>query len=146
MDLKIMMVKEEHKVLKRVDSSHAVYRAYKYLSENSQEELHILALDAKNRVVGDYMVSRGTATSSPFHPREIFKFACLKNAQSIIMVHNHPSGDLLPSQEDAEITKRLVKAGDIMGINLLDHIIIGDNGFYSFREHSPLEFSNVVYI
>ena len=75
-------------------------------------------------------------TKSIVHPREVYKGAILSNSASVIFMHNHPSGDPEPSIDDMEITKRLEKAGEILGINVLDHIIVSSGGFYSFRQHN----------
>lgn len=93
-------------------------------------------LDGKNRINSVSVISQGSLNQSIVHPREVFKCALLSNAAAIIVVHNHPSGDVTPSQEDIAITKRLKEAGDIMGIRILDHIIVNtDNGdFCSFVE------------
>ncbi|MEW6586777.1 MAG: DNA repair protein RadC [Nitrospirota bacterium] len=91
-------------------------------------------LDAKNRILSDYQVSEGTLTHSLIHPREAFRPAIKESAASVIFVHNHPSGDPTPSREDLAITERLVQAGEIVGIKVLDHVIIGDNAYTSMME------------
>ena len=107
------------------------------LSIQAEEVVVMLVLDNKNNVIGAFEVSRGSLNASIVHPREVFKRALLLNGASIIIAHNHPSGDPTPSREDVDITKRLVEGGNILGINVLDHIIIGDNGRYrSFKEDS----------
>ena len=92
-----------------------------------REVFAVMLLDTKNRVIGINVVSVGSLTASVVHPREVFKAACLANATNIILTHNHPSGDPAPSKEDISITSRLVQAGRLMDIPVLDHIIIGDN-------------------
>ena len=105
------------------------------LSSQAEEVMVMLVLDTKNNVMGAFEVSRGSLNSSIVHPREVFKRALLLNGASIILAHNHPSGDTTPSREDIDVTKRLVEGGNILGIEVLDHLIIGDNGRYrSFRE------------
>ena len=105
------------------------------LDKQSEENLIMLALDTKNKVLGYFTISIGTLNSSLVSPREIFKRAMLVNANSIILAHNHPSGDCTPSTEDIQATKRIKECGKILGIELLDHIIIGDYGNYkSLRE------------
>lgn len=91
-----------------------------------REVFAVLFLNTKNKVIGIHDVSVGSLTASVVHPREVFKAACLANAASIILTHNHPSGDPAPSKEDINITARLVQAGRLMDIPVLDHIIIGD--------------------
>ena len=94
---------------------------------SDREIFAVMLLNTKNHVVGINVVSIGSLTAAVVHPREVFKAACLANAASIILTHNHPSGDPAPSKEDISITARLVQAGRLMGIPVLDHIIIGDN-------------------
>jgi DNA repair protein RadC len=85
-------------------------------------------------VIGYYEVSRGTLDSTLVHPREVFKAAILANAAAIILTHNHPSGDPTPSPDDLALTQRLVQAGQIIGIDVLDHVIVGDGRWTSFVE------------
>ena len=94
---------------------------------SDREVFSVILLDVKNRVIGINVVSIGSLSASVVHPREVFKAAILANAASIILTHNHPSGDPAPSKEDISITARLVQAGRLMDIPVLDHIIIGDN-------------------
>jgi len=104
----------------------------------AQEVFGILILNIKNRIVAVHEISRGTLNSSMAHPREVFKPAILHNAASIICFHNHPSGDPEPSKEDVELTKRLVEAGKIMGIEVFDHIVVGDDGYVSLKERGVM--------
>lgn len=111
--------------------------------DNDKEKLYVIILNVKNRVIGYSLISMGSLTSSIVHPREVLKPAILASAASIIMVHNHPSGDSEPSTDDIEITNRISKACSIMGINLLDHIILGFEAeefkdYYSFRQKNFL--------
>ena len=94
----------------------------------------VLHLDTKNRVLKEEIVSIGTLNSAIIHPRELFKSAIKESANSIILAHNHPSGDPAPSKEDKEITAQIMKAGKLLGIEILDHVIIGKGEFYSFRD------------
>lgn len=96
-------------------------------ANQSEEHLWMVAMKAKNRVVGVFEISHGTISESCFSPREIFIRLCLCGATNFIVVHNHPSGDTTPSETDIDATKRIKYAGDIMGIPLLDHIIIGND-------------------
>lgn len=96
-----------------------------------------LHLDAKNNVVGFHVVSQGTTSASLVHMREVFKAAFLSNSHSLIVAHNHPAGSLTPSPEDLEVTKTLIKAGDLLGVKVIDHIIVSSNGLHSLREHRP---------
>lgn len=106
---------------------------------NSDREMFLVAsLNTKNEPTQIEVVSVGSLNASIVHPREVFKSAILANAASIICAHNHPSGDLKPSKEDIEVTKRLVEAGKLLGIEVLDHIILNDEGEYkSIRELHP---------
>lgn len=98
-----------------------------------REHFRALLLNTRNQVIVVDKVSVGTLNSSAVHPRELFRNAIKKSAASVILAHNHPSGDPTPSKEDLEITGRLCEAGKIIGIDVLDHIIIGDNKFTSFK-------------
>jgi DNA repair protein RadC len=101
-------------------------------STSDREELWILALDTKNQMIGANMVSMGSLSVSIVHPREVFKPLVLCSAAACIVFHNHPSGDSGPSAEDARTTERLTRAGAILGIDVLDHIICGSDNYYSF--------------
>lgn len=96
------------------------------MDQEPDELTVLLTLDTKKQITGIFEVSRGTLNSSIVHPRDIFKRALLQNAANIIMVHNHPSGDPMPSKDDIEVTRRIEEAGKLLGIQLIDHIIIGD--------------------
>lgn len=99
-----------------------------------QEHFVVMFLNVKNEVLHKHTVFIGSLNSSIVHPREIYREAVKRSAASIIVAHNHPSGNPAPSPEDIEVTKRLVEAGSIIGIDLLDHIIIGDHKFISLKE------------
>ncbi len=107
-----------------------------------KEQFVVIFLNGKNRIVGSEVVSEGTLTESPVHPREVFETAILHHAASIVVAHNHPSGDPLPSENDRETTKLLVQAGETLGIPVLDHLIIGDGKYYSFEEAGAIERNN----
>lgn len=105
------------------------------METQAEEIMVMLTLNTKHKVTGAFEVSRGHLSGSLVHPREVFKRAILDNAAAIIIGHNHPSGNPIPSQEDIAITKRLVDAGQLLGMQVLDHIITGENGNYtSLRE------------
>lgn len=99
-----------------------------------REHFVVLHLDAKSRLIGEEIASIGSLNASIVHPREIFKTALKRSAAAIICLHNHPSGDPSPSYEDIEVTGRLVEAGTLLGVEVLDHIIIGENCFLSMKE------------
>ncbi|MBI5576601.1 MAG: hypothetical protein HY896_09605 [Deltaproteobacteria bacterium] len=108
---------------------------YRYLLSDYPVEVFLaVLLDVKNRRIDDVRVSTGILNGSLIHPREVFAPAVRERAASVLLVHNHPSGDPSPSAEDREATRRLRSAGGIVGIAVLDHVIIGDGSFYSFRE------------
>lgn len=118
--------------------SNAVDLLKPFLEDADREMLLVCCLDTKNQPTLINLASIGTLNSSMVHPREIFKVAILGNASSIIVCHNHPSGDATPSGEDINITNRLKEAGKLLGINLIDHIIIGFNSFVSLKEKGIL--------
>jgi len=108
------------------------------LRDNRKELFLTLLLDGKNRITRKVQVSEGCLNQSIVHPREVFAPAVRESAAAVIFIHNHPSGDPAPSREDREITRRLKEAGEILGIKVLDHIIIGDGSYFSFVESGLL--------
>jgi DNA repair protein RadC len=98
-----------------------------------REHFRALLLNSKNQVLYADRIAVGTLSQSSVHPRELFKNAVKRNAAAVILVHNHPSGDPTPSRQDLDVTKRLARAGEIIGISVLDHVVIGDNNFVSFK-------------
>ncbi|MFW6006432.1 MAG: RadC family protein [Bacillota bacterium] len=104
------------------------------LRYHKQEIFSLLLLDVKNQVISISEITKGGLTSSIVHPREVFKEAIRRSSAAIILVHNHPSGIPDPSEEDIKITKKLIKSGKIIGIEILDHIIIGDGKYVSMKE------------
>ena len=108
------------------------------LEDEPTEVFAILCLTTKYRVIAYHEVSRGTLDSTLVHPREVFKAALLANAAAIIVCHNHPSGDPTPTVDDIEVTRRLAATGQVVGIEVLDHIVVGDGRYYSFKEGARL--------
>lgn len=108
------------------------------LRHEKQEKMYLLMMDTKCQKLGEEVVSMGTVNSSIASPREIFLTALNHKAVQIVLVHNHPSGDPTPSREDVQLTKRIKVCGELMGIELVDHIIIGDTIYTSFREEGLL--------
>jgi DNA repair protein RadC len=100
------------------------------------EEFHVLLLNARHECMRRVLISRGSLNASIVHPREVFRPAILASAASIILVHNHPSGDPDPSEEDLSITRRLVQVGELVGIGVLDHVVIAKRGSVSLRARS----------
>ena len=112
--------------------------AEKELRNSDREKFICIHFSINNKIISYEVVSMGSLTSSIVHPREVFKAAILANAASVVFLHNHPSGSTEPSTDDIEITNRLCKAGSILGINVLDHIIITTNDWLSFRQKGLL--------
>jgi DNA repair protein RadC len=104
------------------------------LGDARVESFGALMLDARNRLVGDVVLSQGGWSASVVRPREVFRQALLAGAPALILYHNHPSGDPTPSREDIQITRQLVEAGQLLGIKVLDHLIVGAEGYASLRE------------
>ena len=106
--------------------------------DHDRDEFVILMLNNKNRVIGINSVSVGNLSASLVHPREVFKPLILHNAAAVILAHNHPSGDPAPSVQDRQITTRLKEIGEVMGIRVLDHIVVGEGRYYSFLDQGDL--------
>jgi DNA repair protein RadC len=103
-----------------------------YLRDMKKEVFKAVLLDGKNKIIKDVTISEGTLTKSIVHPREVIKEAVAEGAAALVLIHNHPSGEPQPSQDDIEITNRIVSACELVGIRILDHVIIGDNNYFSF--------------
>lgn len=112
---------------------------YKYYMDSlrylNKEIFKIILLNTKNEIICDIDISVGTLNMSVVHPREVFREAIKRSSNKIILMHNHPSGNIEPSNEDKNVTSRLVKCGELIGIEVIDHIIIGDGLYYSFKEN-----------
>ena len=112
---------------------------YKYYMESLRyqykEIFKIVLLNTKNEIITDIDISIGTLNSSLVHPREVFREAIRRSSNKIILLHNHPSGNAEPSKEDKNVTKRLKECGDLIGVEVIDHIIIGDGVYFSFKEN-----------
>jgi len=121
----------------RYTSPTQIFETFSFLQDETKEFFCTAHLDGKNRIVCLEIVSVGSLNQSIVTPRETFKTALLSNAAALILVHNHPTGDPTPSSEDLEITRRLREAGDLIGIKVLDHIIIG-TAYYSFVERGVI--------
>ena len=140
---RISLVRESNMQVDRTqlrgsDSASQVLR--NYLGDTDREHFIVMLLDRKNKLIGINTVSVGSLTASVVHPREVLKPAILCNAAAMIFGHNHPSGDPQPSQEDRALTKRLVEAGKLLGIQVLDHVVIGDGSeqYFSFADEGML--------
>lgn len=120
-------------------SSEEVYRHFREKLEREKREIfYVVLLTNKNRKIRDVKISEGSLTSSLAHPREVYNPVIRESAAAVIFVHNHPSGDPAPSPEDIEITRRLKEVGEVMGIRVLDHVIIGHDRFFSFSDRRML--------
>ncbi|MBI4983572.1 DNA repair protein RadC [Candidatus Woesearchaeota archaeon] len=106
---------------------------YPKLANSMQEQFSLLLLDTKNKIIKEETISIGLLNASLVHPREVFKLAIKESAHSVIVVHNHPSGDPTPSPEDEEVTKKLIEAGELLGIKVLDHVIVGGENYFSMK-------------
>ena len=119
--------------IKSPDDVVSIGKEFMRIHEEPEEYMYMICMNTKNKVIGVFEISHGSVNSSIVTPREVFQKALLANAVSIIVMHNHPSGDPTPSREDIEVTKRLVEAGKVVGVEVLDHIIIGDR-YSSLKE------------
>ena len=116
-----------------------VYKYYAPLIGGLKFEVFkVAAVDGRNTMVNDHTISKGILDASLVHPREVFQFAINESASAIFLIHNHPSGIMKPSDDDLKITERLCRAGDIVGVSVVDHIIISEDGYYSFSQHHLL--------
>ena len=123
-----------------INNNRMVYDLLKYDFINAYQESFIaLFLDTKNKLIDKKELFKGTISSSTIHPREIFKLAVKHSAYSIIVAHNHPSGNSMPSQADIDLTNKLMESGKMIGIPVIDHIIIGNNNYYSFYDNKRID-------
>ncbi len=111
---------------------------FPHMKNLKKEYFKLLLLDNKHKIIKDLTISEGSLTASIVHPREVFNPAIRESAAAVIFIHNHPSGDPAPSQEDKDLTQRLIKASEYIGIKVLDHIIIGDKEYFSFVDHKMI--------
>lgn len=133
------MVAEQREEGAAMREARDVYNAYAHrLEDLPVEEFHVATLDAQHRLENDILITRGILNSSLVHAREVFRQAIAENAYAVILIHNHPSGDPTPSPEDRVVTTQLVAAGKLLGIDVLDHIVVGRGRFTSFAESGLL--------
>lgn len=138
---RVMLVKESlaHLSPVTIRDSQSAYRLLVPLFDGlDREHFLVVGLDAKHGVIGINTVSMGSVTLSIVHPREVFKPLILMNASAVILAHNHPSGDSTPSPEDRALTRRLKEAGELLGITVLDHVVLGEGRYHSFADHQDL--------
>ncbi len=122
----------------KLNSPQTIFEFYKDKLDGTQEHVYCIYLDAQKRIIKQQLLFIGTVNHSLVHPRDIFKMAYQLNASSIICMHNHPSGEVLPSKDDINITERLKEIGKLLGIPIIDHIIIGNEKYYSFLENGKI--------
>jgi DNA repair protein RadC len=123
----------------KFNNCEVVYNYYKNkIAYELQEHFYCVYLDTNKRIIKEKLLFKGTLNYSIVHPREVFKEAYLVGASAIICVHNHPSGNVLPSKQDLDITKSLQEVGSILGIKIVDHIIVGKNNYYSFLQNNDI--------
>ncbi len=137
MKIKILQLKEEFKEYETrplMSSPEKVYTILKPICPPDKEAFFLLSLNTQNGIIAIRTISIGSLNANIVHPREVFRAALIDDAAFIIVAHNHPSGDPTPSREDIEITKKLAETGKIMGIDVLDHVIIGDGRHFSMKE------------
>lgn len=141
--LKILSILELAKRIKNkkeviIYSPKEIASELKNIKNIKKEYFYLFCLDSRNKVIKKELVSVGTLNSSLVHPREVFEPAIRNLSAQIVIAHNHPSGDINPSEEDINITTKLVKAGELLGINILDHVILTKENYFSFKEHNLL--------
>lgn len=127
---------ETHTKRVQIKNPKDIYEHFKYLASKEQEECYVIHLNTKQHIIKEELIFRGTVNATSMHAREVFKSAIRENALSIILIHNHPSGDPSPSVEDLQVTKELREAGTFLGIQVLDHVIIGKGKYFSFEEQN----------
>lgn len=128
--------KNSNKIKEKYTNPNSIYEGNKHLFDNlKQEHFYCLYLDSKKELIERKLLFMGTLNKSIVHPREVFKEAYKLSASSIVCMHNHPSGNLLPSREDIALTEALMKIGEINGIPVVDHLILTEEGYYSFYEN-----------
>ncbi len=133
--LEVREIEYTYETRPKINGMDDVINTIKPLIADPNKEFFItLYLNTKNGILRQEVISVGSLNANIVHPREVFRIACMVSASSIIVAHNHPSGDPTPSTEDIELTKKLVESGKIIGINVIDHVIIGHDRNYGFRE------------
>jgi len=130
---------DKWKVGEPLRSSEDVFRHFRKEFESEKREIfYVVLLTNKNRKIREVKVSEGSLTASLVHPREVYNPVIRESAAAVIFVHNHPSGDPAPSPEDLEITRRLKEVGEVMGVRVLDHVVIGRDRYFSFSDRGIL--------
>lgn len=135
------LISERHAPSYRVSSPHDAYTVLKRYANARTERFLVVLLNGVHDVVSTRIITVGLLNRTIVHPREVFRPAIVENAAAMLISHNHPSNRLEPSQEDLDITRRFQDAGELLGIPVLDHLIIGRSGFYSLVEHGQMSLS-----
>jgi len=130
--------REEVTERKRVEDSRAAYEFFAPMRDLPLEECHVLLLRQNRSIIGEAVVSKGGIAGTAVDVREVMRHAVLQRATSIVLCHNHPSGNLRPSREDDQLTKHIAAACEVMNIQLVDHIIVADTGYYSYKEEGRI--------
>lgn len=125
-------------VARQMTSPEEIYAEIRHYASRTQEQLVVVMLNGANELLGTFIATVGLVNRTIAHPREVFAEPIASRAAAIVIAHNHPSGNVEPSEEDKEVTFRLRKAGDLLGIKLLDHLVITERAYYSFLEHGLL--------
>ncbi len=125
-------------IVSRIDTALDIYRRVFHYADRPEENFILLCVNGAQEIITTHLVARGAVNGLVIHPREIFSLALKDRATAIILAHNHPSGNTNPSPEDILFTKRISEAGILLGIPLMDHIVFGQNDFYSFQENNNL--------
>lgn len=136
-----MIISEKRKQVKNPLDIATIMRAIlmaEHVVDQSKEHFWVMGLSTKSIILYIELTSLGTLDSALVHPREVFRLSIMKACSKIVLIHNHPGGCPVPSNNDKTITKRLISAGDILGIKVLDHIIIGDDSHYSFKTEGEI--------
>ena len=129
----------KNKNIKKISCAEDVFNHFhERLKDKKEEHFYIIMLNTQNYIIGEQLISKGILDASIIHPREIFKPAIKNSASKIILVHNHPSGDPTPSEEDLEITRKMIEFGEELSIKVLDHIIFGNNNWWNWKEKNNL--------
>lgn len=136
-EMRLALIKEPGITPQAITSAEDLDRFVEPLKHYSEEHFVAFHLNAKFQVIGYHIVSHGTLSASLVHPREVFKAALVANSYAIIVAHNHPGGSLKPSREDLETTEQLIKAGRVLGVSVLDHLIVTSENFESLRQEHP---------
>lgn len=136
--LKQLLVAEKENPTKKISRPDDVVPMLMKYANKKEENFYAVLLNSCYEVISVQHITKGLVNRTMVHPREVFREAIKKNAVAVVIAHNHPSGNLVASSEDSEITSRMVEAGKIIGISVLDHIIVSKNGFYSFLESGKM--------